>query len=149
MGGGVRPPRVTEERKPECCSARRSVRWRLVAGTEVRPSRALEAFCRCEQTCERFTRDMVRGVEGAMSPRGLWGVFTSCGMGGTGYRQRGQRKASVERSLYLQRQRDDIAAEPWVKFNRRGCALNSAFDVPAQNIISRCRCGGLILMSYI
>lgn len=82
MGGGVKPPRVTEERKPWACMARRSRRWRLVAGTEVRPSRALEAFCRCEQTCERLTSDMVRAVQDAMSPRGLWGVFTSCRMGG-------------------------------------------------------------------
>jgi hypothetical protein len=58
------PPRVTEERKPELWSAKRSVRWRLVDGTDVRPSRALEAFCRCEQTCARFTRDIVGGIEG-------------------------------------------------------------------------------------
>jgi hypothetical protein len=72
------PPRVTEERKPEFWSANRSVRWRLVDGTDVKPSRALEAFCRCEQTCARFTRDIVGGIEGvskggAMGPRGLRG----------------------------------------------------------------------------
>lgn len=61
------PPRVTEERNPDCCSARRSVRWRLVEGIEVRPRRALDAFWRCEQTCARFTRDIAwcAGPEGA------------------------------------------------------------------------------------
>lgn len=68
IGGGVKPPRVTEERKPECCSARRRERCRLVDGTEVRPNRAFEAFCRCEHTCARFTRDMVRGIEGFAEP---------------------------------------------------------------------------------
>ncbi len=33
--------------------------WRLEEGTEVRPSRAREAFWRCEQQWARFTRDMV------------------------------------------------------------------------------------------
>lgn len=52
--------------------ARRRERWRLVEGTEVSPRRAFEAFCRCEQTCARLTRDMVRCVE--ESPRGQWSV---------------------------------------------------------------------------
>ena len=39
----------------------------FVEGTEVRPSRALEAFERCEHTCERWTSDMVRSAEGEMS----------------------------------------------------------------------------------
>ncbi len=38
------PPRVMEERKPACWRARESVRIMLVEGTEVRPSRALEAL---------------------------------------------------------------------------------------------------------
>ena len=53
MGGGVRPPRVTEERKPDCWRAKESVRIMFVDGTEVRPSRALEAFCRWEHTFAR------------------------------------------------------------------------------------------------
>ena len=44
------PPRVTEDRKPEDCRARVSVRIMFVEGTEVRPRRALEAFCRWEHT---------------------------------------------------------------------------------------------------
>lgn len=59
------PARVTDERKPAFCSASSSVRCRFVDGTDVRPSRALEAFWRCEQTCERLTRDMV-GLGGSM-----------------------------------------------------------------------------------
>jgi hypothetical protein len=59
-GGGWRPERVTEERKPDVWSARVRVRIMLVEGTEVRPRRAREAFWRCEQTFERCTRDMVR-----------------------------------------------------------------------------------------
>lgn len=53
------PPRVTEERKPDCWSARVNLRIMFVEGTEVRPRRALEAFWRCEQTLERMTRDIV------------------------------------------------------------------------------------------
>ena len=59
IGGGVRPPRVTEERKPDCCSARVKSEDHVRGGTEVRPRRALEAFCRCEQTLDRMTRDIV------------------------------------------------------------------------------------------
>jgi len=59
IGGGVMPPRVTEERKPDCWSARVNLRIMFVEGTEVRPRRALEAFWRCEQTLERMTRDIV------------------------------------------------------------------------------------------
>lgn len=55
----MRPPRVTEERKPDCWRASVRVRIMLVEGTEVNPRRALEAFCRCEQTLERMTRDIV------------------------------------------------------------------------------------------
>ena len=43
-GGGFRPARVTEERKPEVWRARVSVRIMLLEGTEVRPRRAREAF---------------------------------------------------------------------------------------------------------
>lgn len=53
---------MTEERNPEDCSASVRVRIMFVEGTEVRPRRALEAFCRCEQTFERCTRDMVGNV---------------------------------------------------------------------------------------
>jgi len=55
----VRPPRVTVEMKPADCSARESRRIWFVEGTEVRPRRALEAFWRCEQTFERWTRDIL------------------------------------------------------------------------------------------
>lgn len=44
MRGGLDPPRVTEERKPAVCSCSIRARWSLVEGTEVRPSRAFEAF---------------------------------------------------------------------------------------------------------
>lgn len=60
IGGGARPPRVTEDRNPDDWSASVRVRIMFVEGTEVRPSRAFDAFCRCEHTCERLTRDMVR-----------------------------------------------------------------------------------------
>ncbi len=53
---------MTDERKPEDCSASVRVRIMFVEGTEVRPSRALEAFWRCEQTFARCTRDMVGDV---------------------------------------------------------------------------------------
>ena len=46
----MRPPRVTEERKPEDWSASVNVRIMFVEGTEVSPRRALDAFWRCEQT---------------------------------------------------------------------------------------------------
>lgn len=55
----MRPPRVTEERKPEAWRARVRVRIMFVWGTEVRPRRALEAFWRWEQTFERWTRDIL------------------------------------------------------------------------------------------
>lgn len=61
-GGGVTPPRVTLERKPEDWSARRSLRWRFVEGMDVRPRRALEAFWRCEQTWARLTSDILKGM---------------------------------------------------------------------------------------
>jgi len=57
--GGEGPPRVTVETKPAFCRARARERCRFVEGMDVRPSRALEAFWRCEQTCARFTRDIV------------------------------------------------------------------------------------------
>lgn len=56
----MRPPRVTDDRKPEVWSASVRVRIMLEEGTDVRPSRAFEALLRCEQTWERLTRDMVR-----------------------------------------------------------------------------------------
>ncbi len=55
------PPRVTEERKPACWSARERLRIMFVEGTDVRPRRALEELERWEHTCERRTRDMVCG----------------------------------------------------------------------------------------
>jgi hypothetical protein len=33
----------------------------LETGIDVRPRRALEAFCRWEHTCARLTRDMLEG----------------------------------------------------------------------------------------
>lgn len=60
--GGVGPPRVTVEMKPEDWRARRRERCRFVEGMDVRPRRALEAFCRCEQTWARLTRDIFRAV---------------------------------------------------------------------------------------
>lgn len=57
-GGGVGPPRVTEERKPECWRQRARERSWFVEGIEVRPRRALEAFWRWEQAWARFTRDI-------------------------------------------------------------------------------------------
>lgn len=56
----MRPPRVTEDRNPDCWSASVSVRIMFVEGTDVRPRRAFEAFCRCEHTFERCTRDILR-----------------------------------------------------------------------------------------
>jgi len=58
-GGGVRPPRVTEDRKPDVCKERDRRKCKAVEGMDVRPRRALEAFWRCEHTCERLTRDML------------------------------------------------------------------------------------------
>lgn len=79
-GGGVGPARVTEDMKPERWRDREKDRCRLVDGMEVRPSRAREAFCRCEQTWERPTRDMLgkRGLGGRWmgwaGPEGAWAV---------------------------------------------------------------------------
>lgn len=42
--GGVGPPRVTVEMKPECWRASMRERMRREEGTEVRPKRALDAF---------------------------------------------------------------------------------------------------------
>lgn len=58
-GGGVWPPRVTVETKPDFWSWWERCMCCFVKGIEVVPRRALEAFCRWEQTCERLTRDMV------------------------------------------------------------------------------------------
>ena len=63
LAGGVGPPRVTVLRKP--CFWRRSDSERCMRerGIEVRPRRAREAFCMCEQTWARLTRDMAgRGL---------------------------------------------------------------------------------------
>ena len=69
--GGVDPPNVTVEMKPSRCRPSMRLTWSFETGTEVRPSRALEAFCMCEHTCARLTRDMVRSVVGCMGrPRG-------------------------------------------------------------------------------
>lgn len=57
--GGCRPPRVTVDMKPDFCRDSASARFCFVEGMDVMPSRALEAFCRCEQTLARLTRDMV------------------------------------------------------------------------------------------
>lgn len=58
--GGCGPPRVTDETKPAFCRAKESERRTFVEGIEVRPNRALEQFCRCEQTWANLTRDMMR-----------------------------------------------------------------------------------------
>ncbi len=58
-GGGSGPPRTTAERKPDVWRESMRVRIRFEEGTEVRPRRAREAFCRCEQTWESVTRDIV------------------------------------------------------------------------------------------
>lgn len=58
IGGGSSPPRVTDEMKPDFCSASISDRWRFERGIDVNPSFAFDAFCICEQTCARLTRDM-------------------------------------------------------------------------------------------
>ena len=58
-GGGRGPERVTEEMKPERRRESETDRWSAVEGTEVRPRRAREAFCRCEQKFERWTSDIV------------------------------------------------------------------------------------------
>lgn len=50
MGGGVRPPRVTEDKNPEDWSPSIRVRIMFEEGTDVSPSRAFEAFWRCEAT---------------------------------------------------------------------------------------------------
>lgn len=59
IGGAESPPRVTDWMKPACCKARERVRIMLVEGTEVRPSRPRDAFCRWEHTLERWTRDIM------------------------------------------------------------------------------------------
>ena len=41
----------------------------LETGIDVSPSRALDAFCMCEQTCARLTRDMLAGVDVGICPR--------------------------------------------------------------------------------
>lgn len=46
-------------------------------GIEVRPRRARDAFCMCEQTWARLTRDMVVVVL-APSRRGLWWELRFC-----------------------------------------------------------------------
>lgn len=50
MGGGVMPPRVTDDKNP--LDWRPSMRERImfVEGTDVSPRRAFEAFCRCDET---------------------------------------------------------------------------------------------------
>lgn len=44
IGGGVRPPRVTEDRNPEDWRLSMRVRIMFEEGTEVSPRRAFEAF---------------------------------------------------------------------------------------------------------
>lgn len=74
FAGGVGPPRVTVLRKP--CFWRRRERERCMRerGIEVRPRRAREAFCMCEQTWARLTRDMVGGDWDALSALLVVGV---------------------------------------------------------------------------
>jgi len=57
--GGARPATLTVETKPCFCRLRARRRCILLMGIEVMPNRALEAFCRWEQTFARLTRDMV------------------------------------------------------------------------------------------
>ena len=56
--GHSSPAGVTLARKPCFCSASMRSRCSFVKGMAVVPSRALDTFCRCEQTCARLTRDM-------------------------------------------------------------------------------------------
>lgn len=58
-GGGVGPPRTTDDKKPASTRALESARCRFEFGIDVRASRALLAFERCEQTCARLTSDIV------------------------------------------------------------------------------------------
>jgi len=41
----------------------------LETGIDVNPRRALEAFCMCEQTCARLTRDILAAVVVGICPR--------------------------------------------------------------------------------
>lgn len=67
-GGGVGPPRTTVERNPEFCMASMSLRWNLVSGIEVSPSRAREAFCKCEHVLAKWTKDMMRDSHAHSGP---------------------------------------------------------------------------------
>jgi hypothetical protein len=68
--GGVGPPSVTDERKPSRCRPRAMFACILETGMDVNPSRAFEAFCKCEQTCARLTRDIMAGVGGNLPSMG-------------------------------------------------------------------------------
>ena len=57
--GGYLPATVTVDIKPWRCNARHEARWSLVINKEVEASRAFEQFCRCEQTFERSSRDIM------------------------------------------------------------------------------------------
>ena len=52
------PPSVTEERKPSRCRPSAILTCILETGIDVSPSLAVDAFCMCEHTCARLTRDM-------------------------------------------------------------------------------------------
>jgi hypothetical protein len=69
FAGGVGPPRVTVLRNPCFWRRRESERCMRERGIEVRPRRASEAFCMCEQTWARLTRDMVGAGLDALSAR--------------------------------------------------------------------------------
>lgn len=68
--GGVIPPSVTEERKPSRCRPSARLTCILETGIDVRPRRAFDAFCRCEQTCARLTRDMLAVLSAGWPSRG-------------------------------------------------------------------------------
>lgn len=78
--GGVGPPRVTEERKPSRCRPSAMLTCILETGIDVSPRRALDAFCMCEQTWARLTRDMLAevGVESALAGLRRWASAMRC-----------------------------------------------------------------------
>ena len=72
--GGETPPRVTDERNPSRCRPRTRLTCIFETGIDVRPRRALEAFCRCEHTCARFTSDMMAVSMRRLPSRGCNGA---------------------------------------------------------------------------
>lgn len=78
FAGGDGPPRLTVERKPCFCRWSDKERCSLDSGTDVSPKRASDAFCKCEQTCERLTRDMLMESKWSLeAPRYGWRLVDS------------------------------------------------------------------------